>query len=269
MSNIKILFRNILDYATTTLVEETYTTNMGQSNLTHAGRYYRFRSSEGELAPSIKFNLGGEVENITDVFVFNTNLENDATIRTYLYDADLQAGSTLYDSTAVSVLTAGTTSLMGSNKTIHKSFTQVGGVMSGKIVLSDSGNVDNYVEASRAFVGTCWAPSIGVSYSSTDWGWGDTTTQYRTAGGSLRSDGGRRYREMTLNFDMLTEQEMLDLQEHCWYVGLEKDFAVACFSDFTGQMERDFIIQAKLTAKPVIKPIGFDYYSAKLDIAEV
>lgn len=265
MSNIKILFRNILDYSTTTMIEENNVTNMGQSKLTLPGKFSRFRS-DGELAPEFKFNLGGESVSVSDVFVFHTNLETDATIRTILYDADSQGGSTLLDTTSEAVLISGNTEFMEDNKHVHQTFTTETGVMSGKWELNDSGNPDSYIQCSRAFVGTCWEPEIGVFEEGSDWGWDDTASQIRTQGNSLRSTGGGTFPALKLNFGILTLQEALDLNDHCRYVGFQKDFAVAFYSGVTGQAERDFIMQCKLKSKPQIKPKGGNYYTAVLNL---
>lgn len=119
------------------------------------------------------------------------------------------------------------------------------------LTLLDGTNADGYMQASRLFVGRYLEPSINM-----DWGyglrWHEDTTQERTDGGTLRSDGNDPYRRLTLRLSWLAPADRPKFAEWARRDGLRNDFWVSAFPEDATSLERDHAMAAKLTQTPEI-----------------
>ena len=227
-------------------------------------------------------NWGGESERISGVGMMRHNLSATATWRVQLYDGQNQTGSVVYDSTAVTAIPTNnvgdenwgsnptTTSVFqyweNSDKFSEIFFTQVT-ALSAKITLSDAGNVDGYLQAGRLFMGVAATPSINVGLGASS-GWQEATKQFRTEGGTLRSDSKPRYRAFSLTMNDLTHGERSGFSEMVRHVGMRKDWFVDVFPDEGGGQERDYTMACKFSVMPKFNLWSQDRHRVTFSLVE-
>jgi len=117
------------------------------------------------------------------------------------------------------------------------------------LTLTDAANPAGYLEASRLYIGRYIQPLYNF-----EWGirlrWEEDTTQERTDGGSLRSDGAEPNREMTFRLAWLSLSDRPKFLEWSRKDGLRNDFFLNAYPEDGTALERDHSMAAKLAAMP-------------------
>ena len=87
-----------------------------------------------------------------------------------------------------------------------------------------------------------------------DWGftlnWVEQTTQSRTEGGTLRSDGFEPYRRIKIALNALSASDRPKFTEWARKAGLRLDCFISAFPLDATALERDHSMAAKLVASP-------------------
>lgn len=118
-----------------------------------------------------------------------------------------------------------------------------------RVTITDSGNPDGYLQASRLFLGaytdTTYQVSPGASLTHAE-----STQLVRTDGGSLRAETGPRYRELSLPLKYLSLADRQALSSLMSTRGLSEDVFVSVFPGVGGTLERDHQMQARFVRLP-------------------
>ena len=146
-------------------------------------------------------------------------------------------------------------------------FTTVEAVMGFKITITDAGAA-TYLEIGRIYMGDYWSPSVNVSYGAT-MGWQEQSKQFRTDGGSLRTEGYEPYRTFDLAFDVLNEAERAELLTMIRKLGMRKDFFMSVAPTAGGNLENDYTSAVKLTSMPKFSTPYYDNYTTNITLEEV
>lgn len=272
---------NSSDTATITDGNANILASLPQTNLQKAQRTKVVRTSNtSDLV--LNMNWGGAGKNISGVGLMRHNLSSAATWQVQIYDAQNQTGTILYDSGAIDAIGVkalgdldwGVDALGASvfdgwdegNRFSTLWFTQVTG-LSAKITLSDATNTDGYIQASRLFMGVSSQPSKNVSFGLKS-SWEEGTKQFRSEGGSLRSDPSPQYRAFNMTLADLTPGERSGFFENVRTVGMTSDFLVSVFPEFGGAQERDYTMQCKFTAMPKFIYKSHNTHTTTFSLAE-
>ena len=143
------------------------------------------------------------------------------------------------------------------------------GIRGFKIDIYKAGGVVSYFEVGRLFVGNYIQPTynIGYGHSLT---WEETTKQYRTDAGSLRSDISLPFRKFEFSLGTITEADRISLQQELRSAGLRKDIFVSLFpEDASNDKKIDYSGIVKMTRVPKFTEFAQDYYKAKYTMEEV
>jgi hypothetical protein len=279
--NIRFIMENATDTAVITDGNSNILSSLPQSNLTKSQRSKVVRTSNvSDLI--LNLNWGGSGKNISGIALIRHNLSSTATWRIQLYDAQNQTGNVLYDSGVISAIPVkslgdldwgvdplGATVFDGwdeNNTFSTKWFTQVT-ALSVRITVADPSNTDGYIQASRLFIGVASTPTINVKYGLQS-SWEEDTQQFRSEGGSLRSDSKPQFRSFVLTMDDLNNGERSAFFDNVRVVGKSLDFLVSVFPEFDGTTERDYTMQCKLSSMPRFTNISHDRHSVTFNLVE-
>ena len=238
--------------------------------------------TSGTSAMVLNIDWGGASKRIDGAALLRHNLSATATWQVQLYSAQNQGGSVLYNSGSVTAVPVNdvddenwgsdttTTSVFqhweNSDKFSEMFFTQTT-ALSAKITLTDAGNADGYLQAGRLFMGVSATPAINVGLGASS-GWQEATKQFRTEGGTLRSDSKPRYRAFSLTMNDLTHGERSGFNEMVRKVGMRKDFFVDVFPDEGGGQERDYTMACKFSAMPKFNLWSQDRHRVTFSLVE-
>jgi len=138
-----------------------------------------------------------------------------------------------------------------------------------KIELFSAGSSTSYFEIGRLFIGKYIQPTYNIGYGHS-LSWEETTKQYRTESGSLRSDISVPYRKFDFNLGTITEDDRILLQHEFRNVGLRKDLFVSLFPEDSSQDKKiDYSGIVKMTRIPRFTEFAQNYYKAKYTMEEV
>ena len=143
------------------------------------------------------------------------------------------------------------------------------GIRGFRIDLYTAGGTVSYFELGRIMVGKYIQPTynIGYGHSLT---WEETTKQYRTDAGSLRSDISIPYRKFEFNLGTITEADRILLQHELRNAGLRRDLFVSLFpEDASLDKKIDYSGIVKMTKLPRFTEFAQNYYKAKYTMEEV
>jgi len=233
-----------------------------EENLQNPTRGSIARSTTAPAAQEIKGTFA-TAKIFSGLVLWRNNLTTDATWRLQLY-SDEAWSVEVYDSGAVAAIEKKTLGDLDWGEDPLGASVFVGwdikhsvmwfdpiGAKSFKLTIADSGNADGYIQASRLILGSYLQAQINV-----DWGnvltWQRTTRQFRTGGGSLRSDPapGGSWREMRIRHKWLSEVDRPKFFDLGRTPGLDSDLFVSMFPDESGSKGRDFSFVAKITQAP-------------------
>jgi len=279
IGNVRLITPNEADAATLTadppLVSTLPVENLQESSRTPA-------RSDGLPATQIIYGNWNGPTPAAGFALIRHNLTSAGIVRLIIYEEQDQAGTVLYDSGDVllgedipgwgdedwgvfgwggSVFDGWPVAYM------NLWFTQVAG-QSFEIQLSDSGNTDGYIEASRIFLGPVFEPVWNF-----DWrprmGWQDDSEHIPTAGGGVRTHAVEPYRVFELNLSFLSEGERAALNEFARNYGKRGDVFFSGYPGATGTLERDHAGQVKLLETPMPIHSLVNNWSAPLRFREI
>jgi hypothetical protein len=143
----------------------------------------------------------------------------------------------------------------------------VDAVMGFKITITDSG-ASSYLEAGRIYIGDYWTPAVNASYGA-KMGWKEQSRQFRTDGGSLRTEGYEPYRSFSLAFDTLNEEERAEITNTFRRLGLRKDFFMSIYPTEGGEREKDHTAAVKFVSMPDVAAPYFENFTTDIQLEEV
>lgn len=276
MSNLRIIYPNDSDEATLTASPSLVAT-LPVENLQDVARARVARSTstaaqdfKGTWSTSRLLSAAALVRhNLTSAGTWRLRLYSDAAWTTLVYDSgavvacppkalgDLEwgidpLGASLFTNWALAF------SSMWFAPVAAKSFT---------LTLTDAANPAGYLEASRLFVGRYLQPTYNMA-----WGfklsWVEASSQERTEGGTLRSDGQEPYRRMSFKLADLTASDRPKFQEWSRRNGLRTDAFVSAFPENANAQERDYAMSAKLIASPDMEGDYLNNFTAEYVLEE-
>lgn len=135
------------------------------------------------------------------------------------------------------------------------------------LTIADASNPAGYLEATRLFIGRYLQPTYNFS-----WGikliWKEDTTQERTEGGTLRSDGFDPYRRMAFKLDQLTASDRPKFLEWARKDGLRNDVFISAYPGDGTSLERDHSMAAKLVASAEISRGSVNAFDSEYVVEE-
>jgi len=146
-------------------------------------------------------------------------------------------------------------------------------IRSFKITIAPGTSDAAYYEIGRLSIGEYIQPAIGISKNH-GLTWEETTKQFRTGGGTLRSDQGIPYRKFEFDISVMSETDRVELQHQLRDVGKRKDFFISLFPDNSGtslvdDKELDYSGMVKLVKVPKYLEITQGYFKSKYIMEEV
>lgn len=271
MSNLRILYNNIADLASTISVATAASASMDWDKLLTETKTEVFRSTN--TTPTITYNWSSD-QSIDCIILPCTNFTKDALIRIKLYDA---ASTLLHDTSSISAVKS-TNIYSGSeiynsnlfaygfmSKTAIWLDSIISSVRKMEIIISDTTNSAGYIECSRVLAGIYWKPTFNVE-NGVQLSILDDSTVSRTNAGNLVADRGYIYDRISFNYALLPETDKVILANIIRIVGSHKNFFVSTFPDnSSGNEEHDFMIYGKRTNSPLTYRMhGFYGHSMEL-----
>lgn len=262
MSNLRIMDSSLSDEATLADGNSNISASLPVTNLQNPLREYATRTiNTNDMIVLVDFSASTI---ISGIHLGRCNFSNDVTWRIRCYGSAGQTGTLVYDSGTLNFISLlgwgefewggdpwGASSMDGwPDKFATHWFTAIS-CRSMSITISDSGNTDGYLEAGRLFIGRYFSPE-----KNCDWGpalkWIDTSKQFRTAGGSIRTENKFLYRQLDFNLSWLNKNEAERLLNMQRKNGLRNDYFISLYPEETGQykLHHDFIAKAA-TLNPV------------------
>jgi len=261
MPNVRIIYPNESDDAVLSAAPALAAT-LPVGNLQDVSRA-RVARSVGLPNPQYLRGNFNEVKAISSLALVRHNLTSAATIRLRIWDGLNQGGNTIYDSGVVSLgnpqawgdFTWGVDPWGGDSfsdwpvafATLW--FTPVTTALSFELQITDLANADGFYEASRLFMGAYWSPTDNMSYGHA-MQWDESSTQERTGGGTLRTDGEEPYRRWEFDLAWLTQGERAVLMNIVRRAGLRQDVFLSMFPTESGEKERDYAGAGKFVSMP-------------------
>lgn len=261
MANIRIITPNDGDSATLT-VSPAVEATLPVTNLQEVSRARVMRSTSAAAqdvkgtwsAAKVLSSCALMRHNLTSSATWRLRLYNDSAWVTLVYDSghvtavppkalgDIEWG---VDALGASLFTdwAVAFSVMWFTPIVAQSFI---------ITLTDADNPDDYLEASRLFIGRYLEPAVNPDYGLR-LSWREDTTLERTDGGTLRSDGADPYRRMRFRLAWLTATDRPKFMEWARRDGLRNDIFISGFPEQANALERDHGMSAKLVESPDIE----------------
>lgn len=280
MSNLRLIYPNEADTATLSC-SPAEVASMPVANLQDMRRGYPWRSDGVVSGQHILGNFSG-YKACSGIALVRHNLTAAGTWRLRLYDGVNQTGNLLYDSGVTRIAEQ----LLGWGR-FRWGIDPWGAATAkdwpapyfagwfAKVVaasfdleLSDTANPDGYLQASRLIIGDYFSPAYNVSYGLA-MAWRENTRQTRTEGGTLNSDAGPGYREFSMSFDLLPQDDRNILVDIFRRAGLRNDIFIACMPGQGGALERDHTALVKLVQTPDTVASSYRNFAAnKINLQE-
>lgn len=269
MSNLRIIESSLSDSATLSDGNSNISSSMPVANLQNSLREYYTRTTNlSDMIINVDFAAD---QVVSAVHLGRCNLSSAATWRIQCYDAASQSGNIVYDSAAIDFIVPltfgeldwgvdafGAAAMEDWAQRFATHWFSAVAVRSMKITISDSANADGYLQAGRLFIGRYFSPSTNC-----DWGasllWHDRSEQYRTAGGSLRTENRDSYRELSFNLSWLDDGEATRLLNMQKTNGKRGDYFISFYPSGSGQrkLHHEFIAKMEDTSPMGLRFVNF------------
>lgn len=266
MSNLKLIYDNAADRATT-LVASTTSGTLVAANMQNDRKGTAHRSTGSPVVYDLTWSTA---VTIGAVGLPATNLTATATVRVQLY-SDTAMTAQVADSGTVmacpglnlslwdwnGVLNANAFAYGGASKTavwFSQNHTNVKGC---KITLTDASNPAGYIDCARIVAGPFWQPTYGADYGAT-MEMPDTSESRRTHAGDNPTERGTRYDRMTLDLRMMPEADRAQLALMIRNVGTSRNFFLSMLPGLGTAAEQDHMIYGKRANSPM----SFDRYNS-------
>lgn len=271
MANLRILYNNIADLASSISVLTAASADMDYDKLLTEVKTEIFRSTT--TSPTITYNWSAN-QSINCVILPCTNLTSTGTIRVKLYDS---INTLLYDSTAVDAVLSNYIYSGSStynvnlfsygfySKTAHWIPATYSTVRKMEIILSDPSNTAGYIDCSRVLAGVYWEPSYNVD-NGLQLNIVDDSITSRTNAGNLASNRGFIYDKIAFNYSLVPSTDKVVLSEIIKSVGTHKNLFISVFPENSdGDEEHEFMIYGKRSNSPLSYKM-FTFYDHSMEI---
>lgn len=269
MSNLRILYNNIFDAATT--AASTTAGSLATANLKTEIKSHVHRST----GTSVSFTTDWAADqSVNCVIIPCCNLSGTAIIRVRLYNS---VASLLYDSGTVTAVPGFNLDLAG---IVHDANIFAYGFVSKAAIwvptlyttvrscvidIVDTNNTAGYIDTSRICIGKYWEPTYnfenGVQIQCID-----NSIISRTNAGELVSDNGFIYDKINFNFALVPETDRTTLMKIIRRVGTSNNFLLSLLPEYTtSTAEHDFMIYGKRSNAALAYKV-FDYYNHSMEV---
>lgn len=282
MPNLRILYDNAIDRAAT-LVASTTSGAYAASNLIGDDKSTWWRSTV--ITATTLTSTWAVGETMSCVAAPFCNLSPTATIRVQLYDAT-SAGTLLLDTNtlqpgalacpAAAIRLRGWTAAQAASAYAYGGgacaliyFALTSGVKRMVVTLTDPGNLQGYLESAFLVPGLYWSPTYNAEYGA-----GmlpvDSTENYRTAAGNLKSDGGTLSRKVSFNLPYMVPADRtaaINIIRSCgkrWPVLLD---VFPQNADL--ELQRDHLVYGKFPDLSETKIAMLDRYAMPVQVEEI
>jgi hypothetical protein len=135
--------------------------------------------------------------------------------------------------------------------------------------ITDTNNLQGYVEVSRIICGDYWSPSV-VDVQGTSLQVVDTSSHIRTDAGDLYTYVGTKHRKQTINLPSIEATSRKQLWDIMWGNGMSKPIFISTFANSTDtSLEAAHMMYGKLSQTPSMSTPYFNYQAATIEIEEV
>lgn len=125
------------------------------------------------------------------------------------------------------------------------------------------------IEINRIFIGTFISPTYNISHGHSIT-FQDPAKQFRTDGGTLRTETKFRFRQLQFNLSVIDATDRTKFAELFARAGKQKDILVSLYPEDNYQrLEEDYTMIGKFTKVPVMKERIGGYYKASFTMEEV
>jgi len=133
------------------------------------------------------------------------------------------------------------------------------------IDITDPNNPDGYLDMSRLIVGSYWEPTYNGAYGAT-YTPVDTSENYRTEIGDLRSDRQIKHNKLNVPFEMMPARDRTRMTQIVNYVGITRFLFVSLFPDqVETALSQDTMVYGKRENSDFEMP-SWNLYSTTLTI---
>jgi len=138
------------------------------------------------------------------------------------------------------------------------------------IVITDTANINSYLEASRLIVGKSWSPKYNTEFGI-EVGVKDLSSQSRTESGDLITTRGIRYKTLNFNLNWLTYTDRTTFVNLLKTSGLSRPLAVSLFPNNSDDWDAEGLYQifGKLTDTAAVTHPMFSVYTSSVSIEEI
>lgn len=138
------------------------------------------------------------------------------------------------------------------------------------IEITNSDNIDQYIEVSRLIVGNHWSPQFNTSYGM-EVSYKDTSSTERSEAGDLISINGVQYPTLTFDLAYLSIADRTEFNRMVNKRGRKLPLFISLFPENTDDPVKEQIYQiyGKLAQSPGISHPIMDMYSSQVEIEEI
>lgn len=141
------------------------------------------------------------------------------------------------------------------------------GILSFDLTIVSS--IPQYYEIYRLFMGNYIQTEVGASLNNI-WYLSDTSKQFRTEGGTLRTEKSGLNKHIEFDLSTIREIERSELQYNLALVGKRKEFFISVFSNSCDyQLEKDYSAVVKMSRIPSYSEYAYNIYNSKIVVEEV
>lgn len=262
------------------LSSSDFSATLPVGNLQVEGRGRVARTTNATGNKTILGNFTG-VSVISSLVLYNHNFTSQATWRLELYDGANQTGTRVYDSGTLSALPAvgwgefqwgllpwGGSVFTGWGSAFSVMWFSAVGALSFRLTINDAANAAGYIQAKRLLIGSYFEPLVNIEYGM-DLSWQDNSEQFRTQGGSIRTDNRVLYRALKGKLPALTPGERATYMDMVRQVALRSEVFISVFPTLGGALERDHAMLGKFTNMPNVAHREYNSYQSDLTFEEV
>ncbi len=273
MSNLRILWDNAADRATSLLADST-AGSLVAANMQNDLKGKVHRSAGTSVTYTLTWTNG---ESIGAVVLPCSNLSGDATVRVRGYDATV-GGTLLVDGGTVAAAPGLNLGMWNWSQPINANAFSYGGVSKTQVWLGthypikrlvidlvDTGNDAGYIDCARIVAGAYFEATYNPSYGAAV-DYVDTSENSRNDAGDLRSDLGTRHDTLTFDLDYMPEVDRAEMLRIVRAVGVSRNVVISVLpDDVDPTLSQDFCIFGKLSNSAVVARMP-NIYSKRFDV---
>lgn len=275
MRNLRIIYDNAADRAVVSATPQVST--LGSENLLSDDKFRVCRSTGKTMTITATWPSSEPISGIALPF---TNLSPTATIRARMYAAN---GTTVtFDSGVVLACPAPARRLRGWTAAASASAYGYGGGSSARmwfakqqttklvIDISDTNNLQGYVESSRLIVGDYWEPKGVGAEAGASVSIQETSKHFRTDAGNTITDIGIRFKKQSVSMPSLEGNDRHFLWDILNGNGMATPIFISLYPESTdAAWEARHELYGKLSVTPVMTTPYFNVNSATIELEEV